>query len=218
MLKVYIYKKTRKTLRQTVGRNFLWRPVRALLRSRGIFLPKNNIALQYSVSSIAYPSRFEREREAEKTKSRIETRRCKRPLHEINVQPDTCSSSSFLFFLFSFFHSFSPPFIPTRRLLFRFERISTMKSFRFSEIAEQTFDSLDFSKKFPFLSIRNAINRRRRRRRLLEHRVYIIVARNETLPERNSRGCRNLRWWNNVHDLMLNPLEARAPDRGNYRG
>lgn len=71
---------------------------------------------------------------------------------------------------------------------------------------------------FPFLSIRNAINRRRRRRRLLEHRVYIIVARNETLPERNSRGCRNLRWWNNVHDLMLNPLETRAPDRGNYRG
>lgn len=71
---------------------------------------------------------------------------------------------------------------------------------------------------FPFLSIRNAINRRRRRRKLLEHRVYIIVARNETLPERNSRGCRNLRWWNNVHDLMLNPLEARAPDRGNYRG
>lgn len=116
--------------------------------SRGIFLPKNNIALQYSVSSIAYPSRFEREREAEKTKSRIETRRCKRPFHEINVQPDTCSSSSFLFFLFSFFHSFSPPFIPTRRLLFRFERISTMKSFRFSEIAEQTFDSLDFSKNF----------------------------------------------------------------------
>lgn len=103
-------KKTRKTLRQTVGRNFLWRPVRALLRSRGIFLPKNNIALQYSVSSIAYPSRFEREREAEKTKSRIETRRCKRPLHEINVQPDTCSSSSFLFFLFSFFPLFFSSF------------------------------------------------------------------------------------------------------------
>lgn len=41
---------------------------------------------------------------------------------------------------------------------------------------------------------------------------------NETLPERNSRGYRNLRRWNNVHDLMLSPLEARAPDRGNYRG
>lgn len=48
---IYIYVRGRRARRQTVGRNFLWRPVRAFLRSRGIFLPKNNTALQYSVST-----------------------------------------------------------------------------------------------------------------------------------------------------------------------
>lgn len=51
-----------------------------------------------------------------------------------------------------------------------------------------------------------------------EGEAFVGTSRNETLPERNSRGYRNLRRWNNVHDLMLSPLEARAPDRGNYRG
>lgn len=132
---------------------------------------------------------------------------------------------SFRFLLFSSsFHS-DVTFIVSIRTNFNDGILSISRWF--SEIAEETFLSI-FLKIFPRISfpidsqlIEKEKGEEEEEEAIVGNIAYILIvelSRNETLPERNWRGYWNPRRWNSVHDLMLSPLGARAPDRGNYRG
>lgn len=163
---MYIYICTRKTSKKADSRSQFPLATSTSVPSFevGIFLPKNNTALQYSVST-TFRARArkiggfrsgkneELNRNASMQKTAPRNKRSTRYALVLPLPPLPRFFFSFLFF----FHSFSPLFTPTWRLLFRLERISTIESFRwFSEIAKEAFLSIFVkSLEFPFPSIRN---------------------------------------------------------------
>lgn len=120
---------------EIVGRDFkvLWPRVWRLnamwaLGPRGILSPRDNGTLHRSSALIVEFPRGERESglgfQAEKNRSWIETRRCRRPLDKMNVETGY-TPLPLLLFLFFFFHSasfHSPTFIVSIRTNFNAPR------------------------------------------------------------------------------------------------